>query len=193
MRATTIFRSINAQKLTSGCLILLTGMLLAQEPEPILDRPSKLSEPSPMLPMTPSPVLDTMTLFPDVTQTPPLEEPVGKTPFKFVLHGSATATYDDNIFISNSNRQEDFIFTIAPGVAVGLGDFRRELKSQGSYEERFYPDQADATAETNYIFVHAVPSVTLFADHSDENGRDPALMRLHHGAHGPDRMRRKPL
>ncbi len=169
MRATTISRSFHAQKLTFGCLFFLAGTLLAQEPEPILDRPSRLSEPAPMLPMTPSPVLETMTLFPDVTQTPALEEPVDGTPFKLVLHGSATATYNDNVFISNSNEQEDFIFTIAPGIAVGLGDFRGELKNLGSYEDRFYPDRSVTNPETNYIFLHAVPSVTLFADLSDEN------------------------
>lgn len=170
MRATTKLRSISAQKITSGCLLFLAGTLLAQEPEPILDRPSRLSEPAPTLPMTPSPVLETMTLFPDVTQTPALvEEQMGNTPFKFVLHGSSTATYDDNIFISNTDRQEDFIFTIAPGVAIGLGDYRSELKSLGSYEDRFYPDRAVTAPETNYIFLHAVPSVTLFADHTEEN------------------------
>jgi hypothetical protein len=169
MRATTIFRPFNAKKLTSGCLLFLAGTLLAQEPEPILDRPSRLSDPAPMLPMTPSPVLDTMTLFPDVTQTPSLEESIGKSPWKFVLHGTATATYDDNIFISHDNKQEDFIFTIAPGVAVGLGDFKEELKNLGSYEDRFAQDRSDLTPETNYIFVHAVPSVTLFADNSNED------------------------
>lgn len=171
MRANTLFRSKIAHKLTSGSLLFLAGALtvMAQEPEPILDRPSRLSDPSPVLPMTPSPVLDTMTLFPDVTQTPSLEQSIDNSPWKFVLHGSATATYDDNIFISNTNEQEDFIFTIAPGVAVGLGDFKDELRSLGSYEDRFSQDRSDLTPESNYIFVHAVPSVTLFADHSDEN------------------------
>lgn len=154
---------------TAGCLLFLTGSLVAQEPEPILDRPTQLSESAPTLPMTPAPVLDTMTLFPDAAESMSLEELIEKHPWKFVLHGSATATYDDNIFISHSNAQEDFIFTIAPGVAVGRGDFKNELANLGSYEERFNPDRSEMAEPKNYIFVHALPSVTLFAEHSDEN------------------------
>lgn len=171
MRTTTSFRS-NTTLLTSGCLLLVAGALLAQEPEPILDRPTRLSDPSPTLPMTAAPVLDTMTLFPDAAENMSLESAVDKHPWKFVLHGSATATYDSNIFISHDNAQEDFIFTIAPGVAVGRGDFKNELANLGSYEDRFNPDRSEMVDATNYIFVHYVPSVTLFADHSSEDSFD---------------------
>ena len=171
MRTTNSFRSITAL-LTSGCLLLLAGALRAQEPEPILDRPTRLSDPSPTLPMTAAPVLDTMTLFPDAAENMSLESAVDKHPWKFVLHGSATATYDSNIFISHDNAQEDFIFTIAPGVAVGRGDFKNELANLGSYEDRFNPDRSEMVDATNYIFVHYVPSVTLFADHSSEDSFD---------------------
>lgn len=172
MKATTLFRFTTTLRLASTILLGLTGVALAQEPEPILDRPSRLSDPTPMLPMTPSPVLDTITLFPDASEDMSLEAEIDKHPWKFVLHGNATATYNDNIFISHDNEQEDFIFTIAPGVAIGRGEFRNELASLGSYETRFNPDRSDILTAENYIFVHYVPSVTLFAQNSSENSFD---------------------
>ena len=171
MKANTFFRCLKTQ-ITSGLLLAAAGALFAQEPEPILDRPARLSDPAPMLPMTPAPVLDTMTLFPDTGDATSLESEVDKHPWKFVLHGSATATYDSNIFISHDDAQEDFIFTIAPGMAVGRGDFKNELVNLGSYEDRFNPDRSEMIDATNYIFVHYVPSVTLFADHSSEDSFD---------------------
>ena len=174
MSANTSFRS-KTQRITTGFLLLTAGALFAQEPEPILDRPTRLSDPAPMLPMTPGPVLDTMTLFPDATEQMSLEAETDKRPWKFVFHGSATATYNNNIFISETDEQEDFIFTIAPGMAVGRGDFKNELANLGSYETRFNPDRSQMVDSTNYIFVHYVPSVTLFADHSSENSFDHDL------------------
>jgi len=172
MMAMKLFPFTKTQTLASGCLLFLAGAMIAQEPEPILDRPTRLSDPAPMLPMTPAPVLESMTLFPDAAESMSLEAEIDKKPWKFVLHGSATATYNDNIFISESNEQEDFIFTIAPGVAVGRGEFRSELANLSSYQNRFDPDRSEMVASTNYIFLHYVPSVTLFADHSGENSFD---------------------
>ena len=155
------------QYLTAGFLLAFAGALTALEPEPIFDRPTQLSDPSPVLPMTPAPTLDSITLFPDAAESMSLEPEIDKHPWKFVLHGSATATYDDNIFISNANEQEDFIFTIAAGIAVGRGDFNNQLSDLSSYENRFSPDRSELLAGRSFIFLHYVPSVTLFADNSD--------------------------
>ena len=171
MKTNTSFRLIQTQ-FTTGFLLLLAGAVFAQGPEPILDRPTRLSDPAPSLPMTAAPVLDTMTLFPDATENMSLEPEIDKHPWKFVIHGSATATYDNNIFISHTDEQEDFIFTIAPGLAVGRGDFKNELANLGSYEDRFNPDRSAMVDAANYIYVHYVPSVTLFAEHSSENSFD---------------------
>ena len=171
MKANTSFR-LKKTTITAGGLLLLAGALFAQEPEPIFDRPTQLSDPAPSLPLTPAPVLDTMTLFPEAGDNASLEAAVDRHPWKFVLHGSATATYDSNIFISHEDEQEDFIFTIAPGVAVGRGDFKSELTNLASYEDRFNPDRSEMVDATNYIFLHYVPSVTLFANHGSENSFD---------------------
>jgi hypothetical protein len=172
MRAIEILPSKNAQFLTVASLLAAAGMLIAQEPEPVLDRPTLLSDPTPMLPMTPAPTLDSITLFPDAAENISLEKAIDKHPWKFVLHGSVTSTYDDNIFISHENRQADYIFTIAPGVAVGRGDFKNELSDLSSYENRFNPDRSEILAASNYIFLHYIPSVTLFTDHSSEDSAD---------------------
>jgi hypothetical protein len=169
MKASKLTWFTNSLRLASTGLFVVVGAALAQEVEPVLDRPSRLSDPAPMMPMTASPVLDTITLFPDASEDMSLEREIDDNPWKFVLHGNVTATYNDNIFISNSNEQEDFIYTIAPGIAVGRGEFRNELASLGSYETRFNPDRSDILAVENYIFVHYVPSVTLFAQNGSEN------------------------
>ena len=172
MTAKTSFYGFKTTRFAASGLLLFTGALWAQEPEPIFDRPTHLSEPSAMLPMTAAPVLETMTLFPDAAENMSLEQAVDKHPWKFVLHGSATATYDSNIFISHFEAQDDFIFTIAPGAAVGRGDFKNELANLGSYEDRFNPDRSEMVDATNYIYLHYVPSVTLFANHGSENTFD---------------------
>lgn len=169
MKAMTRFRITKTTCLASASLLLAASVALAQEPEPILDRPTRLTDPSPMLPMTPAPVLDTITLFPDAAEAMSLEPEIDKHPWKFVLHGTATAAYNSNIFISNDNEEADFIFTVATGVAIGRGEFRDELASLGSYETRFNPERSDVTAGENYIFVHYVPSVTIFAENTGEN------------------------
>ena len=62
---------------------------------------------------------------------------------------SAAVTYDDNIFISPDDKQGDFIFSLTPGVTVGLGDY---------FERR----------EAFLLFDYAATGL-LFAEHSSEN------------------------
>ena len=48
------------------------------------------------------------------------EVPSGR--WKVTPHLEARVTYDDNIFIQKHNRVEDFIFTLSPGLAIGIWD-----------------------------------------------------------------------
>ena len=57
--------------------------------------------------------------------------------------------YDDNIFLSNTNRVSDYYFAIEPMVTVGFGDI------EGRSE--------------NYLRLDYMPSIILYTDHSDEN------------------------
>lgn len=54
--------------------------------------------------------------------TPPTEEEGGLWRIRPIF--SAGVTYDDNIFITNSNRKGDFIFNFNAGLALEFGDFR---------------------------------------------------------------------
>jgi hypothetical protein len=57
--------------------------------------------------------------------------------------------YDDNIFISHTNRVSDYYFAIEPMLTVGFGDI--EGRSQ------------------NYLRLDYMPSIILFTDHSEED------------------------
>ena len=64
-------------------------------------------------------------------------------------------TYDDNILISHSNPKRDFIYTISPGVLLGLGDY--------------------LVKEYNYFRVEYIPTLTLFNHYSSINSLDHFL------------------
>lgn len=54
-----------------------------------------------------------------------MNEDVPSGRWKVTPHLETRVTYDDNIFIQNRNRVEDFIFTLSPGIAVGIWDEER--------------------------------------------------------------------
>jgi hypothetical protein len=93
--------------------------------------------------------------------------------FGYVLHGRVQAQYDSNIFIQSKNEQSDFIFTITPGVAVGLGDFKDQLAGADAFRYRF-----ERYADKNFLYLDYAPSFVAFADHSEQNSFDQDL-RLH--------------
>jgi hypothetical protein len=57
--------------------------------------------------------------------------------------------YDDNIFLTNTNKVDDWYFAIEPRITIGFGDM------EGRNE--------------NYLRLDYMPSIILYADHSDEN------------------------
>jgi hypothetical protein len=87
--------------------------------------------------------------------------------FGYVLHGSAQAQYDSNIFIQSEDEQSDLIFTISPGVAFGIGDFKDQLAEAGTFRYRF-----ERFADTNFLYVDYSPSYVAFVDHSEQNSFD---------------------
>jgi hypothetical protein len=56
------------------------------------------------------------------------EEP-GRKRWRIVPLVSAGVVYNDNIFLSNTDRVADFIFTISAGLAFQLGDFREQTEN----------------------------------------------------------------
>lgn len=60
--------------------------------------------------------------------------------------------YDDNIFIRPTNKVDDVVWTITPGVLVGAGDYR--------------------VKEASYMTVFYAPTAQIFTDNSDETTLD---------------------
>jgi len=69
--------------------------------------------------------------------------------FHYSLRLTVRGVYDDNIFITNTNRISDYYFAIEPMITVGFGD----IEGRGG----------------NYIRLDYLPSIILFVDHSNED------------------------
>lgn len=102
-------------------------------------------------------------IIPEVPQVAtPLEEitaltlPLTAWNSKIVLHPhlSFTGVFDDNINLSSSNKESDFIFAVSPGVGLMLGDEQSPLLIVGDY----------------------TPSFLLFANHDSQNTFDQTGM-----------------
>jgi hypothetical protein len=72
--------------------------------------------------------------------------------FHYNLRLTVRGVYDDNIFLSNTNRVSDYYFAIEPAIMIGFGD----VEGRGG----------------NYIRLDYMPSIILFVDHSDEDAVD---------------------
>src|SRR5260370_7517365 len=95
---------------------------------------------------------------------PGLPPPAGASPdllhygiFDVLPNLRGGATYDDNIYISSTNRQSDAILSIAPGVLLGAGDYRAK--------------------EESLVSIAYSPNFILYTDHPRNSAidQDPAL------------------
>ena len=138
----------------------------SEEPPAMPERRSR-SVPAPAMPRRDVPQIPGIDLFP--TPEEQMEKAVVELEkgWKLVLHGGLRATWDSNIFIQDRDEQSDFIVTFAPGIAVGIGDFRQELATPGAYRDRL--DRSDAELGQRYFFLDYNPSYHYFTDHSDES------------------------
>ncbi|MEO7318730.1 MAG: outer membrane beta-barrel protein [Chthoniobacteraceae bacterium] len=121
-------RHILATTLVAGGCALILSKTLAQElppteePLPILSDFSILGESLLIAPATEIEQLDAAEamsgeLGPGATID---DIPAGR--WKVTPHLESRVTYDDNIFIQPRDRVEDFIFTLSPGLAIGIWD-----------------------------------------------------------------------
>src|SRR5437867_7178083 len=69
--------------------------------------------------------------------------------FHYELRLTVRGVWDDNIFISNTNRVSDYYFAIEPEITIGVGDIEGRNRS--------------------YLRLDYMPSAILFVDHSDED------------------------
>jgi Putative beta-barrel porin 2 len=70
--------------------------------------------------------------------------------FHYSLQLTVRGVWDDNIFISHTNRVSDYYFAIEPEITIGVGDMEGRSRS--------------------YLRLDYMPSAILFVDHSDQDG-----------------------
>ena len=69
--------------------------------------------------------------------------------FHYVLQLTVRGVWDDNIFISHTNKVSDYYFAIEPSISIGWGDMEGRSRS--------------------YLRLDYMPSAILFVDHSDQD------------------------
>src|SRR5512132_1629776 len=70
-------------------------------------------------------------------------------PFHYELGLTVRGVWDDNIFISHTNKVSDYYFAIEPYISIGVGDMEGRNRS--------------------YLRLDYMPSAILFVDHSDQD------------------------
>jgi hypothetical protein len=88
---------------------------------------------------------------------PSANREAGDKKWLLLFNVSTGVTYDDNVFISHTNKQADEIFTVSGGFTLGLGDYRN--------------------LQENYLLAQYVLTGFFFVHNSQENapGQDLAL------------------
>src|SRR5947199_3536355 len=81
-----------------------------------------------------------------VGEGPPAGEP---RRFHYALQLTVRGVWDDNIFISHTDKKSDYYFAIEPRITIGVGDMEGRSRS--------------------YLRLDYMPSAILFVDHSDED------------------------
>ena len=94
--------------------------------------------------------ISTNTVEPTISETSYTEVSSIERRFQYAFRFTSRGVYDDNILLTETNRIDDFYFTLEPGVTVGWGDI--------------------VGSDQNYIRLDYAPSAIIYLDHSDENG-----------------------
>jgi hypothetical protein len=148
---------------------------LPSSPEPLPSTPAEplpsSSEPLPSseqaFPSSPQPLSPSMNYtggYTTVVPAPAAAGPYGGTynvfpgaetaytsgrPFHYELSLTVRGVWDDNIFISHTDKVSDYYFAIEPVITVGVGDVAGRNRS--------------------YLTLSYMPSAILFVDHSDQD------------------------
>ncbi len=87
--------------------------------------------------------------------------------FYYGLQFTVRGVWDDNIFLTHTNKTSDYYFAIEPQLTLGFGDIQGRSRS--------------------YLRLDYMPSAILFVDHSDEDAFNQ-LIRLE-GGYNSGRLR----
>jgi len=159
-------KSTGTEKLgqsSSASLALFAGIFIAcafavrgedsipEEPLPSSsDNAVAQTDAAPAQPTTPLGGLDSRNLTLGGETVSPKELPAAEPRrFHYSFGLTIRGVYDDNIFLTNTNKVDDWYFAIEPRLTVGFGDI--------------------AGRNENYLRLDYMPSIILYADHSDEN------------------------
>lgn len=137
-RTTSRFPFAPHWSLSAACAAALAASVAGRADAQILTgRPGQLTGPS--VPGYPLPL----------TSSDPSQVMGEARRFKYAFRLSLAATYDDNIFISRSNKTGDWVFTVEPSITFGVGDvFGRS---------------------GNYLRVDYQPGFSFFSENSSQN------------------------
>ncbi len=89
--------------------------------------------------------------------------------WKFVARASASATYDDNIFIQRTNPQDDVIYRVAPSFGWGIGSFRGEFSPLSSTPHFLAQTGEEELPRKDFAFVGYTPEAVFFDRHHGED------------------------
>lgn len=89
--------------------------------------------------------------------------------WRFAPHLEVTGTFDDNIFIKHRDEVADFIFTLAPGVALGFWD---EEEERERYLSRQHGAATVPRGNGNFLMVDYTAILLGFARTSSQNALD---------------------
>ena len=171
-------RYILAKTLVAGsCALVLPKMpVLGQEQAPteeplvVLTDSSDFGQSLLVAPATDTQQLDAAeTLSREFGPTVSNDEvPSGR--WKATPHLEARVTFDDNIFIQQRDRVEDFIFTLSPGVALGIWD--AEKRRTDGFLDRQDPATAIDKGRGSFFAVDYTAILLGFAKTSSQNAFD---------------------
>jgi hypothetical protein len=85
--------------------------------------------------------------------------------WKYASRLTAVLTYDDNIFIQQHDKQNDFILHLAPSVAIGTGNFRSEFAPFAAIPHFLARTGEEEIPHKNFAFASYTPDAALFSDH----------------------------
>jgi hypothetical protein len=147
---------------------------------PVLEPEAPLNLPEPGPDDAPAPRPPAAELPPAVLDRSSIEDLGVRTPagraerkWRVIPFGRVRATADDNIFISNTNRESDISFNLSPGIAAGWGDYAAEIRQLGEFEHYFEPLDLEQDGQPqSFIFGRYALNASFFTDHSDQDSVD---------------------
>lgn len=142
--------------LFAGIFIACTFAVRGQNPVPEEPLPSSTddtvvqTDAAPSQPMNPRGGVDSRNLTLG-GETVSSSEIASGQPRRFHYRFGLTVrgVYDDNIFLTNTNRVDDWYFAIEPMLTIGFGDIEGQ--------------------SNNFLRLDYIPSIILYSDHSDRN------------------------